>query len=111
MKLQQLTWQEHMLGPQESLEYGRSIGAAFQRYTKDNDGRLVPVKQKEMGWAELLVADKQKHGTVIKDGIGYNKHLSDVQQIDSVQNPSMTVAFGDTGVVQNPTEKNPNLWI
>jgi type II secretory pathway pseudopilin PulG len=94
---------------QESLEYGRSIGAAFQRYSKDNDGRLVPVRQKEVGWAELLVTDTQKHGA-IKGGIGYNKYLSDVQQIDSVHNPSMTVAFGDTGIIQNPTEKNPNLW-
>ena len=45
---------------QESLNYGRSIGVAFQKYADHHDGALVPISLPKLGqpenvnWIELL---------------------------------------------------------
>jgi prepilin-type processing-associated H-X9-DG protein len=103
---------------QESLEYGRSIGTAFQEYATKHDGALVPVSapkpgdSEEMPWTELLRAhgDYSPRARVMQFGIGYNRRLSQLRDMGSICNPTMTVAFGDTGEIENPGETNPDNW-
>ncbi len=103
---------------QESLNYGRSIGAAFQEYADQHDGALVPISQpkagkaENVGWTELLgdyegVSAKARGR---RFEIGYNHQLSQLRSIGSILNPAMTVAFGDTGEIENPGEANPDKW-
>ena len=103
---------------QESLNYGRSIGAAFQKYADQHDGALVPISQpkagkaENVGWTELLgdyegVSDKARGR---RFEIGYNHQLSQLRSIGSILNPAMTVAFGDAGEIENPGEPNPDRW-
>ena len=103
---------------QESLEYGRSIGEAFQEYANKHDGALVPVSAPKPGgpgevpWIELLKADgdySPKAGAM-QFWIGYNRRLSQLRDMGSICNPAMTVAFGDTGEIENPGETNPDNW-
>ena len=103
---------------QASLNYGRSIGVAFQKYADHHDGALVPISQPKPGeaekvsWTELLgdygdVSAKARHR---RFEIGYNHQLSQLRSISSILNPAMTVAFGDAGEIENPGEANPDKW-
>ena len=102
---------------QQSLNYGRSIGEAFHNYAKDNAGSLVPVNLSQLGrrekvdWTELL-SEYGDYSRVhqVRFGIGYNHQLSQLLSMDSICNPTMTVAFGDTGEIENPGEANPDKW-
>jgi len=102
---------------QESLNYGRSIGEAFHKYAKDNGGSLVPVSLPQLGlrekvdWTELLGEyGDYSHTHQVRFGIGYNHQLSQLRSMDSIRNPTMTVAFGDAGEIENPGEANPDKW-
>ena len=103
---------------QESLNYGRSIGVAFQKYADHHDGALVPISLPKLGqpekvnWIELLegYGNYSPQTGHMQFEIGYNRQLSKLQDIGSIRNPSMTVAFGDAGEIQNPSESNPDKW-
>lgn len=95
---------------QESLEYGRHLGNAFQQYATDNNGRLVPLAEQGRGWDELLAIDNESAMPVPRGTIGYNQSLATVKRVGGIRNPSLTVMFGDTGKIENPTEKQPDLW-
>ena len=103
---------------QASLNYGRSIGVAFQKYADHHDGALVPISQPKPGeaekvsWTELL-GDFRDTSVKARDrqfAIGYNHQLSQLRSIGSILNPAMTVAFGDAGEIENPDETNPDKW-
>ena len=100
------------------MNYGRSLGVAFQKYADQHDGALVPISQpkagkaENVGWTELLgdyegVSDKARGR---RFEIGYNHQLSQLRSIGSILNPAMTVAFGDAGEIENPDETNPDKW-
>ena len=103
---------------QESLNYGRSIGVAFQKYADHHDGALVPISLPNLGqpekvnWIELLegYGNYSPQTGHMQFEIGYNRQLSKLQDIGSIRNPSMTVAFGDAGEIENPGEANPDKW-
>ena len=103
---------------QESLNYGRSIGVAFQKYADHHDGALVPISLPKPGllekvnWIELLgdYGDYSPKAGHMQFEIGYNRQLRQLRGIGSILNPSMTVAFGDAGEIQNPGEANPDKW-
>ena len=95
---------------QESLEYGRHLGSAFQQYANDHNGRLVPVQDQDRAWNELLSVENENTLPVPRGPIGYNQHLATVKRMGAIRNPSLTVIFGDTGKVENPSEKKPDLW-
>ncbi len=103
---------------QASLNYGRSIGVAFQKYADHHDGALVPISQPKPGkvekvsWTELL-GDFRDTSVKARDrqfAIGYNHQLSQLRSFSSIINPAMTVAFGDAGEIENPGEPNPDRW-
>ena len=102
----------------ESLDYGRSIAVAFQNYAKENDGALVPVSLPKPGetekanWVKLLdeCGDSSLKARRKRFEIGYNRRLSRLRNLSSINKPSMTVAFGDTGEIENPDETNPDKW-
>ena len=103
---------------QESLDYGRSIAVAFQNYAKENDGALVPVSLPKPGetekanWVKLLdeCGDSSLKARRKRFEIGYNRRLSRLRNLSSINKPSMTVAFGDAGEIENPGEPNPDRW-
>lgn len=101
----------------ESLANSRAIGAAFKQYANDHDGALVPVnpvgKNAKANWAqELDQYDQANHrpAAAAAAGIGYNRRLSQVRRLDAIAQPARTVAFGDTGQIVNPEERNPDRW-
>jgi len=102
----------------ESLDYGRSIAVAFQNYAKENNGALVPVSLPEPGeaekpnWVKLLdeCGDSSLKARRKRFEIGYSRRLSRLRNLSSINKPSMTVAFGDTGEIENPDETNPDKW-
>ncbi len=110
----------------QCVDNGRTIGAAFQKYANKNDGAILPASRTQPGqnktenWTDLLgsyVKNRAvwhcpgcrsgKHG---RFGVGYNRHLSQLKKLAAVVNPKSTVAFGDTGEIENPDEPNPNRW-
>ena len=101
-----------------SLDYGRSIGVAFQKYADHHDGALVPISQPKPGeaekvsWTELLgdYRDASVEAQNRQFAIGYNHQLSQLRSFGSILNPAMTVAFGDAGEIENPGEPNPDKW-
>ena len=101
-----------------SLDYGRSIGVAFQKYADHHDGALVPISQPKPGeaekvsWTELLgdYRDASVEAQNRQFAIGYNHQLSQLRSFGSILNPAMTVAFGDAGEIENPCEPNPDKW-
>ena len=103
---------------QASLNYGRSIGVAFQKYADHHDGALVPISQPKPGeaekvsWTELLgdYRDASVEAQNRQFAIGYNHQLSQLRSFGSILNPAMTVAFGDAGEIENPGEPNPDRW-
>ena len=103
---------------QESLNYGRSLGVAFQKYADQHDGALVPISQlkpgkaENVGWTELLgdYEDVSAKARRRRFEIGYNHQLSELRSFGSILNPAMTVAFGDAGEIENPGEANPDKW-
>ena len=102
----------------ESLNYGRSIGVAFQKYADHHDGALVPISLPKPGetetvnWIKLLddCGDYSLRARHMQFEIGYNRHLSRLRNLSSICNPAMTVAFGDAGEIENPSESNPDKW-
>ena len=103
---------------QASLNYGRSIGEAFQKYADHHDGALVPISQPKPGeaekvsWTELLgdFRDASVKARNRQFAIGYNHQLSQLRSFGSILNPAMTVAFGDAGEIENPGAPNANKW-
>ena len=105
---------------QKSLEIGRSIGVAFNDYSNKHDGALVPVnssgsgdsENKKRDWLKILGAhgDYSLKARAMKSPFGYNRGLSQIRNMGSICNPAKTVAFGDTGKIDNPGETNPDNW-
>ena len=108
----------------QCVDNGRTIGAAFQKYADENDGAVLPAKLKDeqaKNWTDILNDYVKDHnvwhcpccrsGSGGHFGVGYNHHLSKLKKLSAIRQPKATVAFGDTGEIANPDEKNPNLWV
>ena len=59
----------------------------------------------------------QEHGWQCPDcrqghhGVGYNHALGALGDLSRVKQPTMTVVFGDAGLVANPDQADPNHWV
>tara|TARA_Y100000588_G_scaffold284921_1_gene302572 strand:+ start:164 stop:769 length:606 start_codon:yes stop_codon:yes gene_type:complete len=105
----------------QCVDQFRELGTVFAKYTSETDA-IIPVRdvknEKNPPWQRKLKTYsnsdapwscpdcRQGH-----HGIGYNHFMGEIGSIDNVCKPSATVAFGDAGVISNPLQANPDLWI
>ena len=71
-----------------------------------------PGETEKANWVKLLdeCGDSSLKARRKRFEIGYNRRLSRLRNLSSINKPSMTVAFGDTGEIENPGEPNPDRW-
>ena len=105
----------------QCVDQFRELGAVFTKYTADTDS-VIPVSgvknDKNPTWEHTLrsYADsdaswscpdcRQGH-----HGVGYSHFIGEIGSIDKIRKPSATVAFGDAGIIRNPSQANPDLWV
>jgi prepilin-type N-terminal cleavage/methylation domain-containing protein/prepilin-type processing-associated H-X9-DG protein len=119
----------------------RQIGLAFKIYTDENDNKFVQLARSgaspanaivsdgaKTWWPDLLTASMGSRSIKIYNcpsmtstngfGIGMNhpeigRHLEIAPPIleAMVMHPSATVVFGDSYLISNPTEPDPDRWL
>ena len=105
----------------QCVDQFRELGVVYTKYTSETDS-IISVSDgkngKNSAWQRTLQSYtdsdvswncpscKQGH-----HGIGYNHFIGEIGSIDNVCKPSATVAFGDAGIIRNPFQANPDLWI
>ncbi|MDG2212451.1 MAG: hypothetical protein P8M70_01360 [Verrucomicrobiota bacterium] len=75
---------------------------ALKKYAKGKGGMSEQLKSKKLWQCPDC---RQGH-----HGVGYNHFLGELGFVAKVRKPSMTVVFGDAGVVRNPLQADPDQW-
>ncbi|HBU58884.1 MAG TPA: hypothetical protein DEB48_03470 [Verrucomicrobiales bacterium] len=105
----------------QCVDQFRELGAVYTKYTSETDA-IIPVIDVKNGknptWQRTLQSYSDSEGSWScpgckqgHHGIGYNHFIGEIGSIDNVRKPSATVAFGDAGIIRNPSQVNPDLWI
>jgi len=116
----------------QCVDQFRQLGTVFSKYSADVEKRgdqATPVPaQKNPSWEDALKKYAEGQGDVDKQlkeggfwrcpdcrqghhGVGYNHFLGRFGSIDAIRKPAMTVVFGDAGIVRNPLQSDPDLWM
>ena len=105
----------------QCVDQHRQLGQAYAEYMTDH--QRPSVMQKMAGdsrnaWErKLRMYAGQEHGWQCPDcrqghhGVGYNHALGALGDLSRVKQPTMTVVFGDAGLVANPDQADPNHWV
>ena len=105
----------------QCVDQFRELGNVFTKYISDTDS-VIPVSgvknEKNPLWQRKLKTYSNSEASWScpdcrqgHHGIGYNHFIAEIGSIDNVRKPSATVAFGDAGVISNPLQANPDLWV
>jgi prepilin-type processing-associated H-X9-DG protein len=116
----------------QCVDQFRQLGTVFSKYSADVEGKVAQATPgpatKSPAWEDTLKKYAEGQGDTGKQlkggsfwrcpdcrqghhGVGYNHFLGSVGSIDAIRNPAMTVAFGDAGIVRNPLQSDPDLWM
>ena len=105
----------------QCVDQFRQLGTVFSKYTADT-GRVIPVNEKgdkkNPAWEHALRTYAEGHESWRcpdcrqgHHGVGYSHFMGRVGSIDAIRKPAMTVAFGDAGIIRNPLQSDPDLWM
>ena len=105
----------------QCMDQFRQLGTVFSKYTTDT-GRLISMnesdEQKNTVWERVLKPYAGGHESWKcpdcqqgHHGVGYNHLLGEVGSVEAIRRPALTVSFGDAGIIRNPLQADPNLWV
>ena len=116
----------------QCVDQFRQLGAVFSKYSNDTEGRVLEVppavNESNSAWEHTLKKYAAGQESLRKHaggqgfwrcpdcqqghhGVGYNHFLGKLGFVGAIRKPSMTVIFGDAGIVRNPLQSDPDLWI
>lgn len=106
----------------QCVDQFRELGAVFSKYSNDTEGRVLEatptVNENNPAWEHTLRKHAGGQGfwrcpdcQQGHHGVGYNHFLGTLGFVGAIRKPSMTIVFGDAGIVRNPLQSDPDLWI
>ena len=116
----------------QCVDQFRELGAVFLKYSNDTEGKVLEatpaVNESNPAWERTLKKYAEGQESLRKDvgghgfwrcpdcqqghhGVGYNHFLGKLGFVEAIRKPSMTIVFGDAGIVRNPLQSDPDLWI
>ena len=105
----------------QCVDQHRQLGQAYAEYMTDHQRPSVMQKiagDSRNAWdRKLRMHAGQEHGWQCPDcrqghhGVGYNHALGALGDLSRLKQPTLTVVFGDSGLVANPDQADPNHWV